>query len=386
MSPGPGAGAARGRDGGRRLRVLEVCGSAAGGVRSHVLECARLLAADRHDVVLLAPEQVLAGADAGGARTGVLRIGARPSPGDAGVLARLRWLGRRADVVHAHGLRAGALAALALGGRRPGRARLVVTEHNLPVGGRLTVAVGERLAAVIAGRADHVLVVSPDLARRARERGAQHVGLAVVPTPPRSTDGLAPPASSIESAWRGGGARVLTVARLAPQKGLDLLLDAAALLADRLGEDGRGPLAWAVAGEGPERGALEERIGARGLPVRLLGRREDIPALLGAADVVVQTSLWEGQPIVVQEALRAGAAVVATDVGGTAQTARGGAVLVEPRAEALAGAVAALLGDPGALAGARRRSAAAGARLPDEGDLRDQLRRVVAAPPSGAAR
>ena len=72
MSPGPGAGAARERDGGRRLRVLEVCGSAAGGVRSHVLECARLLAADRHDVVLLAPEQVLAGADAGGARTGVL--------------------------------------------------------------------------------------------------------------------------------------------------------------------------------------------------------------------------------------------------------------------------------------------------------------------------
>ena len=47
---------------------------------------------------------------------------------------------------------------------------------------------------------------------------------------------------------------------------------------------------------------------------------------------------------------------------------------------------AALLGDPGALAGARRRSAAAGARLPDEGDLRDQLRRVVAAPPSGAVR
>ena len=108
----------------------------------------------------------------------------------------------------------------------------MVTEHNLPVGGRLTVAVGECLAAVIVERADHVLAVSPDLARRARERGAQHVGLAVVPTPPRSTDGLAPRASSVESAWRAGGARVLTVARLAPQKGLDLLLDAAALLAD----------------------------------------------------------------------------------------------------------------------------------------------------------
>ena len=77
---------------------------------------------------------------------------------------------------------------------------------------------------------------------------------------------------------------------------------------------------------------------------------------------------------------------MATDVGGTAQTARGGAVLVEPRAQALAGAVAALLGDPGALAGARRRSAAAGARLPDEEDLRDQLRRVVVAPRPGPGR
>ena len=75
--------------------------------------------------------------------------------------------------MNAHGLRAGVLAALALGGRRPGRTRLVVTEHNLPVGGRLTIAVGERLAAVIAERADHVLAVSPDLARRADDRSEE---------------------------------------------------------------------------------------------------------------------------------------------------------------------------------------------------------------------
>ena len=131
---------------------------------------------------------------------------------------------------------------------------------------------------------------------------------------------------------------MLTAARLAPQKGIDLLLEAAALLQERVNAGGLGGVVWALAGEGPQAPAVQERVRASGLPVRLLGRREDIAVLLEEADVVVQTSLWEGQPLIIQEALRAGAAVVATDVGGTALTARGGAVLVEPRARAVADA------------------------------------------------
>ena len=42
----------------RRLRVLEVCGSAAGGVRAHVADCARLLAEAGHDVIVEAPASV----------------------------------------------------------------------------------------------------------------------------------------------------------------------------------------------------------------------------------------------------------------------------------------------------------------------------------------
>ena len=72
----------------------------------------------------------------------------------------------------------GALAALALGRRRRGRTRLVVTLHNLTVGGRLTTLVGERLERLIASRADLVLAVSPDLAERARGLGAARVELA----------------------------------------------------------------------------------------------------------------------------------------------------------------------------------------------------------------
>ena len=365
-APGPGTS-------GRRRRVLEVSGSAVGGVRAHLGDCARLLARAGHDVIVEAPGAVLGGIDLGGARGEALEIGPRPSPGDPAVVARLRRLGRSADVVHAHGLRAGALTGLALGRRRPGRTRLVVTLHNLTVGGRLTRAVGERLERLVAARADLVLAVSPDLAERAADRGAARVEIAVIPAPPRTLTGLAPHASSVESAWRGPGRRLLTVARLAPQKGIGLLLDAAAALQARV-RDGELPaFVWALAGEGPAARAARERAGAEELPVRVLGRREDVPVLLEEADVVIQTSLWEGQPLTVQEALRSGAAIVATDVGGTALTARGGAVLVAPDAQALADAVAALLSDDAAHEAARERARLAAVGLPAADELAAQL-------------
>lgn len=370
-----------------RTRILQVCGSAAGGVRTHLADCARLLAADGHDVIVEAPSQVLAGADVGAARAEALHIGPLPSPTDARALVRLRRLGHRADVVHAHGLRAGALAALALGRRRSGRTRLVVTVHNLPVGGRATTTVGNRLESLMAARADHILTVSPDLAERLRARGAPTVEIAVVPAPVRAKTSLRPESagggevlgpSSTEDPWAGAGAKVLTVARLAPQKGLDLLLEAAALLASgNPAGSGATTLCWAVAGEGPGRAQAEARIEAESLPVTLLGRREDVGALMEAADVLVQTSLWEGQPLTIQEALRAGAAIVATDVGGTALTARGAARLVPPEPRAVAEAVAGLLADPRARAAAGQRSRVAAAQLPGDDELAAQLRAVL---------
>lgn len=363
----------------RRLRVLEVCGSAAGGVRVHVADCARLLAEAGHDVIVEAPASVLDGAPLGAARSEVLQIGPRPGPGDLLVLARLRRLGRRADVVHAHGLRAGALAALALGRRRARRTRLVVTEHNLPVGGRLTTATGRGLAGVVAARADQVLAVSPDLLAQARELGAPEAELAVIPASGHVQQ-EALDAAAVQEVWPEGY-RVLTVARLAPQKGLDLLLDAAAQLADAVteagGEDGATSLTWAVAGDGPQADELAARIAREQLPVRLLGRRGDISSLMQAADVVVQTSLWEGQPITIQEALAAGAAIVATDVGGTGVTARGGAQLVSPSSQAVAQAVARLLADDGARRQAQDRARQAARELPDHAALAAQLQRVL---------
>ena len=364
-----------------RLRILQVSGSAAGGVRTHLADCARILAADGHDVIVEAPAVVLDGLDLAPARAEALEIGARPSLGDSRVVARLRRLGHRAHTVHAHGLRAGALAALALGRRRRGRTRLVVTLHNLTVGGRLTTLVGQGLERLIASRADLVLAVSPDLAERTRGLGAARVELAVIPAPvphpssePTSSGSTAP-----EDVWPQEGARILTVARLAPQKGLSLLLDVAAALSLKV-EAGRLPaFTWALAGDGPGCEEAAERIAAEHLPVTLLGRRSDVPSLMETADAVVQTSLWEGQPLTLQEALRAGAAIVATDVGGTAVTARGGAILVAPEAQAIAGALTELLTGPQARSRAQQNAREAARKLPGHDDLAAQLRQAVLA-------
>ena len=362
-----------------RRRILQVCGSAAGGVRAHLADCARLLAANGHDVIVEAPAAVLDGLDIEPARAEPLEIGPRPSLNDTLSVARLRRLGRRADVLHAHGLRAGALAALALGRRRRGRTRLVVTLHNLTVGGRLTTLVGDRLERLIARRADLVLAVSPDLAERAQDLGAPHVEVAIIPavSPQQPAEPSTSDAAAAEDAWPRSGARLLTVARLAPQKGLPLLLEAAAILSREVDAGRLTAFTWALAGDGPGREQAAERIAAEQLPVTLLGRRSDAPALMEVADIVVQTSLWEGQPLTIQEALRAGTAIVATDVGGTAVTARGGAVLVAPQAQAIAEALRTLLSDPEARTRAAERAQAAARCLPGLEDLAAQLRQVV---------
>ena len=91
----------------------------------------------------------------------------------------------RPDVVHAHGLRAGALAAIALAFVRPTvyhpRPVLVVTVHNAPAAGGVTGAIYRVLELIVARRADSVLAVAPDLEERMRAAGARRVGLALVP-------------------------------------------------------------------------------------------------------------------------------------------------------------------------------------------------------------
>lgn len=397
-------------------RVLELSAQAAGGVRAHIRQVSQLLAKDRHQVLLAAPSNVISPAPGavGGAclRTYQIDIGARPSGADLKALRQLKQLAATVEVIHAHGLRAGALAVLAAK-RLPAakRPRVVVTLHNLPVGSAPTRLVGKALHLVVVKGADYVLTVSPDLLEKAKQLGLKAGEIAVVPAPARSLSDCAGTASSetdfgttasldpASGPGAGSGPGIgsgsgvdagsgcasssaasseaapclLTIARLAPQKGLDLLLEAATLIKQR-GID----FTWLVAGDGPLKAQLNQQIDDAALPVKLLGRREDIGALLSQADVVVQTSYWEGQPLTLREAMQAGRAIVATDVGGSAYTLAGCGQLVEPQAGPLADAVVAVISDPKRRETLEAASRAAVAKIPGETQLREQLDRVLA--------
>ncbi|SPT58234.1 glycosyltransferase family 4 protein [Actinomadura madurae] len=378
------------------LRVALVLGTSAGGVGRHVRSVVERLAGRGARVLVCGPASTeeLFGFAEGGARFAEVDLADRARPvSDARAAARLRGLLRDADVVHAHGLRAGALAVAACARVAPGPLRfarggppLVVTLHNAVIAGGRTAAVYGLLERVVARGAARVLGVSPDLEDRMRGLGARSVGHAIVPAPaPRAQPGPAVRADLRAELGVGERPLIVTVGRLARQKGLPTLLDAAR------GWTGRTPPPLvAIAGDGPLEDELRARVEAEDLPVRLLGRRSDVAALLAACDVAVVPSVWEGQPLIVQEILRAGRPLVATRVGGIpgmlGAAERGGqepllqgpeseaALLVPPNdAEALGRAVDRVLDDPSLAARLASAAAQRSALLPDEDDAADQL-------------
>ncbi len=140
--------------------------------------------------------------------------------------------------------------------------------------------------------------------------------------------------------------RLLCVARLAPQKGIEVLLKALSSLR----EAERSRIRLTLVGDGPLRPHLEA-LAERDLPgrVEFLGwqPRDQLPSIYASADVLVLPSLEEGMPTVVLEAMASRLPIIMTDVGGARELVHNGAngLVVTPvgSSEALAGALARVL-------------------------------------------
>jgi glycosyltransferase involved in cell wall biosynthesis len=355
-------------------RVAFVVGLATGGTASHV---AALVAGCRDaglNVSVLGPAPALAllgqpGPNSAAVKTYPVPVTDRLRPGRAAVAVtalRSAFAAWRPDVVHAHGVRAGALAALAIGsmGRR-NRPALAVTVHNAPPDGRAARLVYGLLEQICARRANLVLCASGDLLARMRRLGAseaEQFDVAAEPLKPPSAAEIARARADI-----GAGDRpvVLTVGRLARQKGIDVLIAAAARWRDRDPQP-----RTVIAGEGPLAAGLRAQASQCDADVLLLGAREDVPALLAIADVVIVPSRWEARALILQEAMRSGRPIVATNVGGTPElTGDDCAVLVQPEdPAALAAAVLRVLDDPVLAARLGRTASARSASFPSQKD------------------
>jgi len=143
-----------------------------------------------------------------------------------------------------------------------------------------------------------------------------------------------------------GAVVVGTVARLVEPKALHILIKAVAQVSKAVPQ-----VRLVIVGDGPLRGDLESAAADEGIGDRVLfaGLRSDIPEVLAAFDIFALSSISEGLPVSLLEAMAAGKPIVATMVGGIpeAVTDRREGLLVEPGdPEALAGAIHELACDP----------------------------------------
>jgi glycosyltransferase involved in cell wall biosynthesis len=254
------------------------------------------------------------------------------------VIAALRDL--RPDLVTAHGAKVGILGRLAA--RRLG-VPLIVTVHGwacAPGTPPIQATVSRWLERLIGPLADKVITVSEFdrkfglQARLVTERRVVTVH-----------NGMPDVAPELRANPERSPARLVMIARFEPQKDHATLLRALGDLR---------AYAWELdlIGDGPQRPQME--VLAQGLGIRervhFLGQRRDVDRLLSQAQIGMLVSNWEGFPLSILEAMRAGLPMVATDVGGVAEAieeGKTGYVVPQGQPAPLRDRIERLLSDPG---------------------------------------
>lgn len=254
---------------------------------------------------------------------------------------RMKALAQQAQgrlVVHTHSPSSGGFLRLMSLGLN--NVAFIHTEHNgsaayRPVTRMIHRATGRRI--------DHLVAVSSaalDTAPAARHRSVlQHLDLSL----PRMRECLALPPK------QGGPLRLICVASLTPKKDHATLLGALIILDRALDQ----PLEVVLVGDGPLRSTIASQVevlnrGCRNITIELTGHLDDVPQALRDADVLVLSSVTEGLPLVLAEAMAASTPIVATNVGGVREWCDDGRVaLVVPPSDpaAMAAALESLLSD-----------------------------------------
>ena len=353
----------------RRPLVLHVLEALEGGTARHLCDIATHATASDHVVVIperrvggLTDETARARLEAAGAEVHLLGMRRTPwSPANARALLQLRGVVRRLtpDVVHGHSSIGGLLARVAVGHRTP----VVYTANGIT-----TARVGVVVERALRRRTTTFVATSESEAEHARRLGITRGTRTVVI--PNGIEPSSPPSPldlRTELGIPAGAPLAGSISRLVPQKAPADLVAAARVVVDAVPE-----AHLVVIGDGELREEYEAAVAAAGLE----GRLHRIASLPGAAgvldqlDVFLLASVFEGGPYAPLEAMRAGTAVVLTDVVGSRDAVEDGTsgVLVPPgRPDLLGSAVAALLRDPAR----RERLAAAGrARVAERFDAR----------------
>lgn len=250
------------------------------------------------------------------------------------------------DVVHTHLLRADLFGGAAA--RRASVPAIVSTAYALSAYRRQRRRLADPILDALCRQWPTTLVAVCDAVRDdCRRRGWSPERVHTIHTgvdPPKTIDERR--VTEFRGQWSPDGRPVvLTIARLSHEKGVEVLVDAAALL-----RQSHGPLRVVVLGEGPRRAALERRIERLGLGevVRLAGFSPHVWEALSAADVFCLPSHSEGLPNALLEAMAVGRPIVATDVGGVPEVvAQGVDGLLTPPGDsaAMAAAIGLLLTD-----------------------------------------
>jgi glycosyltransferase involved in cell wall biosynthesis/peptidoglycan/xylan/chitin deacetylase (PgdA/CDA1 family) len=258
------------------------------------------------------------------------------------------------DVVHSHGLLVNILSRVA---SYLARKTVSISTAHIPLNlksGKQTQNIFEKLMVpyylildnVTSLLNQKVLAVSHAVKRDLLEQGVNPKRVVVVQNG-IDTNRLWSNGPKLRSELNGGGPIVGTITRLSPQKDIPTFLEMARIVVEEVPET-----KFIIVGDGEKRNELQSLAQRSGLGdhVRFLGYRKDALNLLKSFDIFGLSSLWEGLPIVILEAMAMGKPVVATAVDGVVEVVQHGktGLLTEPRRpDLLAGSVIELIKNPG---------------------------------------